>query len=427
MSRLLNAALAIALIACLAGTAVAGEYAYPYTDPYVATVVGTPPDMMYTPKRTARPVGHTLRVDDRVAPELFWHSEEMRYSVVMQDGDAPLMFLVAGTGAGHNSQKNAFLQQVFFDAGYHVVCLPSPTHPNFIVSASTSRAPGYIRDDVKDLYRVMQLVIRDLDIADQVTDYSVGGYSLGGAQSAFLSWLDEERGAFNFRRVLMINPPVSLYNSALRLDALHVDGPGAQDNIERTTSRLLKTVSEFYTSQDKVDFGGDLLYRLYNFRKVPGDDLRTLIAVSFRMSSASIIFATDLTLGAGYVVPQGQRPVPGDPLLGYLLTTVRLSFEDYFEEFLAPYLIYRNPALTRESIIRDSSLRSIRDYLRGSEKIVMVTNADDPILDGAEVDFLRRTFGARGIIYPVGGHCGNIMYRDNVQDMLRLMQAGEGR
>ena len=42
------------------------------------------------------------------------------------------------------------------------------------------------------------------------------------------SWpkLDEERKVFNFRKVLMINPPVSLYSSVTRIEELLKQIPG---------------------------------------------------------------------------------------------------------------------------------------------------------------------------------------------------------
>ena len=46
-------------------------------------------------------------------------------------------------------------------------------------------------------------------IADSAgVDHRADVYSLGGFNAAYVSKLDEERGAFNFRRVLLINPPV---------------------------------------------------------------------------------------------------------------------------------------------------------------------------------------------------------------------------
>jgi hypothetical protein len=65
----------------------------------------------------------------------------------------------------------------------------------------------------------------------EVTDFFLTGYSLGAAQSAFVAKLDEEDKVFNFRKVLLVNPPVSLYNSVQILDKMLEENiPGGLDN-----------------------------------------------------------------------------------------------------------------------------------------------------------------------------------------------------
>ena len=58
------------------------------------------------------------------------------------------------------------------------------------------------------------------------------------------------------------------------------------------------------------------------------------------------------------------------------------------------------------------------DYLHDSPKIAVMHNADDVILGPGDLGFLRRTFGERLTVYPYGGHCGNLNYKVNAQDML---------
>ena len=44
--------------------------------------------------------------------------------------------------------------------------------------------------------------------------------------------------------------------------------------------------------------------------------------------------------------------------------------------------------------------------------LAVMTNADDPILTEENFTFLARTFGPRLTLYPAGGHCGNLRYKD---------------
>jgi hypothetical protein len=63
-------------------------------------------------------------------------------------------------------------------------------------------------------------------------------------------------------------------------------------------------------------------------------------------------------------------------------------------------------------------MRHIEDYLRSASKIGLMGNEDDLILSPEDLAFLKDVFGSRAQIYPYGGHCGNMSYRENVAYML---------
>ncbi len=96
----------------------------------------------------------------------------------------------------------------------------------------------------------------------------------------------------------------------------------------------------------------------------------------------------------------------------------RVGFADYVDEYMVPYFGAAESGLTRQGLIDSVSLKSIEGYLRSADKIALVTNADDLILAPGEVDYFRNVFGGRAKIYPNGGHCGNMEYKDNVAYMV---------
>lgn len=128
--------------------------------------------------------------------EVFWFNKQMKYSLIKQEAVAPLIFIIAGTGASYDSSKMLSLQKSFFQQGYHVISLSSPTFANFIVnSPNTKYMPGDLAHDAEDLYKVMNLVWAQVQTEDEVeaASFSITGYSLGGAHSAFIALLDEEK------------------------------------------------------------------------------------------------------------------------------------------------------------------------------------------------------------------------------------------
>lgn len=176
--------------------AYATDIQFPISDPYKATVFGTPPALIH---QFANPVATKeceIIVENRKIPDIFWYNEEFFYTTAMQEEEAPLVFIIAGTGSEHDSTKMKFLTQLFYEAGFHVVALSSPTHMNFLVGISEYAAPGYVPYDVQDIYRVMKWIKTELEEDHQIKSYNITGYSLGAMHSAFVAKLDEERKDF---------------------------------------------------------------------------------------------------------------------------------------------------------------------------------------------------------------------------------------
>lgn len=100
-----------------------------------------------------------------------------------------------------------------------MVQLSSPTSYDFMSAASRFATPGVSQEDAEDMYRVMQAV-RAQHPRLPISEFYLTGYSLGALDAAFVSHLDETRRSFNFKRVLLLNPPVNLYTSINNLDKL---------------------------------------------------------------------------------------------------------------------------------------------------------------------------------------------------------------
>lgn len=404
------------LLWCVPALAATDGYDYPYSEPLVSTILGTPAEQR-------APLVEDIDVKlldltifpERKVPDLFWYNAKLRCSLARQKGKAPLIFVIAGTGAGFNSDKMLDLQSTFYRAGFHVVSISSPTHANFIVSASEAGVPGILKDDARDLYRVMQKVWGKVKGDIEVSDFSLTGYSLGGAQAAFVSMLDDEQKTFNFKKVLMINPPVSLYSSANLLDRLLEDNvPGGADKTGAFLRERMDRLAEHYKSGAFVKLDNEFLYNIYRGMPEPPKDahLGALIGLSFRISVINMIFAADVMTNSGYVVPKGHKLDHNDPLDDYFRTLLHISFVRYLDELLLPAAQLRDPRLTKQALIDGSSLRSIDGYLRQAEKVGVLTNQDDIILAAGELDYLQQLFGARAMVYPRGAHCGNIDHRD---------------
>ena len=162
LSQRLLAGLCLLLVASLAAaTATVEDYGYPITDRFVATIVGTPEGYQADLPKDIPFKKRWLNVfPERHLPDLIWYGQEMMYAEVLQDRPAPLIFLIAGTGAAANGAKNYNMARAFYKAGFHVISISSPTFPNFVTGASSTGVVGHAERDAEDIYRAMEMIIR---------------------------------------------------------------------------------------------------------------------------------------------------------------------------------------------------------------------------------------------------------------------------
>jgi len=394
------------------------DYGYPITDRFAATVVGTPDGFQAALPESIPFEGRSITIfPERVTPDVFFYGSKLLYSVALQDSKAPLIFLIAGTGASHNGSKSVNMAKAFYQAGFHVVSISSPTYNNFVIAASKTGVVGHAERDAEDIYRVFEMIWAELKNEIDVSSFNLTGYSLGGFNAAYVSKLDDERKSFIFDRVLLINPPVSLYNSISLLDRMTQNIPGGINNFNEFVDKLINAYTKTYNEGFDAG-GGDFLYKVYQSLNLKDEELAALIGISFRISSGSLVFTSDVMADYGYIKPKGMELNRYSVLDVYNEVSLRLGFTDYYHEFFYPYYRADYPNESRDEFISAISLRSIEDYLRNTKKITVMHNADDVILEPGEIDFFPEVFGDRATIYPYGGHCGNMNYRDNVARMV---------
>ena len=354
-------------------------------------------------------------------PKVFWFDRKLRVWFSAQDRPAPLAVVISGTGSDGNTAKLSMLRAALYGAGYHVLTLPSPTFPGFIVAASSTGVAGDLRQDSRDLYAVLQQVIAHLPHRVRITDIDVLGYSLGAANAAVIKSIDAAEGKLNIHRVVMINPPVSLFASIDRLDKLFAAsiGPG-DEGIEKLYRTLYAGLANYYRASEQVQVGTEVLAAAGSLLKTD-EDFSAAIALTFRIALINVFFAGDMYARTGVVVDPKHPPRVGDSLEGIARQLRDKPFSEYFWKVFAPYYLARRPGATPESLLADSRLDIIGESLRSNPDYYAQTNRDDVILDAPELQWLKSTLGERIVVYDHGGHVGNLGERQQIADMLDML------
>ncbi len=416
----------IAILALLlwgAGAAFGSEeaaYDYPIGDPLMATVAGTPAEEALKGIILDEEVYGIRIFEGRQLPPTMRNLKSYRFSLAWQKEAAPLIFIIPGTGSNYKSGKVKLLQKMYYDAGFHVICLNSTFTRRFAAMGSASRIPGITAEDAADLYRVMQAAFERVQKKITVTDFFLNGYSLGGMTEAFVSDIDEEKRVFGFRKVLLVNPPVDLYAAATLFDDYVT--ANLRERADTFFDGIFKKASKYFEYKGDVYIDEQFLYDINRIAPLTREDLEGLIGVAFRMSLATVLFSVDMLTDGGHVKAKGKTVMVGTSTTGYFKEALHWTFTDYLDRVLLPHWKKAHPEAGRNALIRQIGLGTLSGYLKQTEKIGVVHNADDIILGSGDLAFVRDTFGKRARIWPSGGHLGNMLYGPNVEYMVRFFK-----
>jgi predicted alpha/beta-fold hydrolase len=388
-----------------------------------ATVFGTPPqDMAPLPQKI--PLSEiTVTLPWRLpVPDVLWFNSKLRVWLSAQKAPAPLAIIISGTGSDGNTTKLQVLRAALYGAGYHVLTMPSPTFPGFIVSTSSTGVAGDLMQDGHDLYGAMQEIVAHLPRKVHITDIDVLGYSLGGANAAIVKSIDAAEGKLKIHRVVMINPPVSLFSSVGRLDKLFTAYVGSGDTgVEQLYRRLYAQLANLYRASDRVEIDENFMLGAAAATLKTDAEFSAAISLTFRTDLMNMFFCGDLYAKTGVVVDPAHPPKVSDSLEETQRILRGKPFAEYFTRVFAPYYLQHRAGSTSASLIADNRLDIIGDALRNNADYYAQTNKDDLILDQRELTWLQDTLGPRIVVYDHGGHLGTVGDRHQVADMLDML------
>ena len=157
----------------------------------------------------------------------------------------------------------------------------------------------------------------------------------------------------------MINPAVSLYTSARILDGmmLRVEPTQSPEEFDRWFNEILGGFGRIYRLMGQPPLDSDFLYDVYRYLLKTGvtprqENMAGMIGTVFRVASSNMIFSADVMANYGLIVPKDRVLASADSLTDYFKVTSRISFVDYFNEFLYPVFPVAKPGSHQGSVDR---------------------------------------------------------------------------
>jgi len=401
-------------------------YDYPYKDPYLATVLATPSKYMPTFKDTNFKEIRLDLKEDNVPPNL-WYLDGFRFGLMAQDYEAPAIFLLAGTGSKYNSQKMITMSRILYQNGFSVIMLPTSFDYNYIISASKTHAPGFLKKDSNEIYNIMKLAMDKVKDDIKYKEIYITGYSLGGTVALSIGEIDSQEKYFNFKRIVAINPTVNLYDSAKILDNLLDDNIKDEEELEQLLQSIILGIMQYSQKNKNMKIDETAVYSLFKQLNMDKEKLKILIGVAFRFIAIDINYISDIMTKSGVYTDPNEKITKFQSMSEYYSIINYSNFQNYVERIGFKTYKKLDENLTMEDMIENSSLKSIEGYLKKAENVAVFTNEDELILTPENLKYLKEVMKGKIKIYPYGGHCGNMFYRDNIVSMVYYLKRGELR
>lgn len=317
--------------------------------------------------------------------------------------DGRILLVLPGLSSTKGNADILGLAELFHQQGLTVAVISSTFTPEFF-SATGAGLPGLLSRDVEHLDHALtairdDILQREKANANAITPtVTVFGVSLGAINTLHLAARDSQGlSPLHAARFIAVNPPRDPLKALQTLDAcfdLPLSWP-ADTRHEKARLAVQRIAAAIVSPNDAQPPQLDL------------DDSRFLIGLNTRLGLLEIIRAAHLNGLDDALAPLIRTDSPEH--LEH--DAFALSYDRYIRQLLFPLLQRQGliPAdASLDAFIAQSRLDTLAPHLQANPKVRLFHNQNDLLLRDGDLDWLQRTFAGRAVIFPRGGHLGNL-------------------
>lgn len=340
---------------------------------------------------------------DKRTVEISATGKKLPFTLWMQPGNAPLVFIVPGFGSHRLSGTTLALAEILFEEGFSVVAVSNTFNYEFMERGATTALPGYTPVDTRDLHVAVSKIDEQIQgkFAGRVTARALLGYSMGGFQTLYLAGSDgaTDPGLLDFDRYVAINTPVRLDHAITTLDEhfrAALDWPA--DERTAKIGDIFAKVAVLATQFGMLKPGSPV--------PLDATESKFILGLAFRLSLRDVIFLSQSRTNMAVL----DEPVSNWHREDTYREILQYTFQDYLEQFVTPY--YRALGIDLDDpaeLTKAVSLRQFEKQFTDNPEVRVIINENDPLLGGEDTQWLLETFGNERLRrFPNGGHLGNL-------------------
>lgn len=326
----------------------------------------------------------------------------------------PLIVVIAGLGDSAQAPIARYLASLTQQTGAAALMVPNTFTANFAVAISPSGVVGQPSRDVERLKPAIEQAIEHLQkTGARFSSVSIVGYSHGAILTGYLRHQGLVVPGVPVRSYLMINPPVDLVYGMKTLDAYarqtkHIP----LFRLIRIATGMKKAIKRSQEQETCATSDGEFQTYLKNHLKLTEDEAKAAIGTALSAPLSRVILASQDVHDMGILPAWGLE---GSAVKFYQDSARRQAasgydYIEYANKFVGSFIREQGFSYTLEDLNARNSLWTLEEELRTSPDIYIIHSADDFLLRPGDAAWIESTFGRRALIYPHGGHTGNLWF-----------------
>ncbi|MBD64674.1 MAG: hypothetical protein CME62_05680 [Halobacteriovoraceae bacterium] len=332
-----------------------------------------------------------------------------------------LIFIIPGIGAKASNGRSNYFAHAFKQKCYDVVILPSAFTSQFVITASKNGIVGDSQQDARDYYELLKYTRNYLyrTRSHRYSEFSIFSFSLGSLHSAHIAKLDKKERAFNFKKVLLINPPNDLLKSLTDIDAMVRQGRGISS---RRKFKIFYKMAKNMWAKYRYRFNPSQ-YKIFlnRVKTLHPREKKYLIGMGLTITLDEVILSSqgvmqyDRGRDLGVLPPSRYEEAREEAAKNYTML-------DYVYKFVMPFKRrFEGVYATDAELNYTFGLSSLEKFFGQSDNIYLFHNLDDFLLTKGDIGFYSDTLRSKFTLYPHGGHCGNMWFTMNINSYINTM------
>ena len=357
---------------------------------------------------------------------------ELKYNYWLQEEAADLVVIIPGTGESYVDLTPTSFANMYYKKGYSAVILSNAFNWEFMQAAGTVWTPGFTPYDAKDVKSAIDKILIKLEkeYPGKFKRKILCGSSMGALHTLFIADINRKSRDNTFSKYIAINPPVDLLYAMNKIDEYYaIGGTWPKDIIQE---KVKSCILSYMKMLKGLDPGASPISGGINRRqsvKVAVDDddkqlfqkdeAQFLIGLSFHMNLSEVIYSIYSRHDTG-VIKAKKAWYDRREIYAEIDT---FNFNAYLKKFLIKnYEEKLGRKVTIKEVGEKSSLFAVESTLKNSNKVRVIHNHDDFLLNKGNLTWLRMVLDKKLTVFKHGGHLGNLYTKEMQDKILTLSQ-----